>query len=37
MGSMTLSVAFAEEKNRGGSTKAADDVQGYAIDLAFAF
>ena len=37
MGSMTLSVAMAEEKNRGGSTKAADDVQGYAIDLAFAF
>jgi len=37
MGSMTLSVAFAEEKNRGGSTLAADDVKGYAIDLAFAF
>jgi outer membrane protein OmpU len=37
MGSMTLSIAFAEEKNRGGSTLAADDVQGYAIDLAFAF
>ena len=34
---LVLSVAFAEEKNRGGSTKAADDVQGYAIDLAFAF
>ena len=37
MGSMTLSVAFAEEKNRGGSTAAADDVKGYAIDLGFAF
>ena len=37
MGSMTLSVALAEEKNRGGSTKAADDVKGYAVDLAFAF
>jgi len=37
MGSMTLSVAFVEEKNRGGSTLAADDVKGYAIDLAFAF
>ena len=37
MGSMTLSVAMAEEKNRGGSTQLADDVKGYAIDLAFAF
>ena len=37
MGSMTLSVAFAEEKNRGGSTQLADDVKGYAIDLGFAF
>tara|TARA_Y100001958_G_C21186711_1_gene515603 strand:- start:165 stop:1142 length:978 start_codon:yes stop_codon:yes gene_type:complete len=37
MGSMTLSVAFAEEKNRGGSTTAANDVKGYAIDLGFAF
>ena len=37
MGSMTLSVAMAEEKNRGGSTQIADDVKGYAIDLAFAF
>ena len=37
MGSMTLSVAMAEEKNRGGSSKAVDDVKGYAIDLAFAF
>jgi outer membrane protein OmpU len=37
MGSMTLSVAMAEEKNRGGSTYAADDVKGYEIDLGFAF
>ena len=37
MGGMTLSVAFAEEKNRGGSTAAADDVKGYNINLAFAF
>ena len=37
MGSMTLSIAFAEEKNRGGSTRAVDDVQGYEFDLAFAF
>jgi len=37
MGGMTLSVAMAEEKNRGGSTAAADDVKGYAINLAFAF
>jgi len=37
MGSMTLSVAMAEEKNRGGSTHAANDVKGYAVDLAFAF
>ena len=37
MGGMTLSVAMAEEENRGGSTAAADDVEGYAINLAFAF
>jgi len=37
MGSMTLSVALAEEKNRGGSTRAVDDVKGYEFDLAFAF
>jgi outer membrane protein OmpU len=37
MGGMTLSVAMAEEKNRGGSTAAADDVKGYNINLAFAF
>jgi len=37
MGSMTLSVAMAEEKNRGGSTRSVDDVKGYAINLAFAF
>jgi len=37
MGSMTLSIAMAEEKNRGGSTQVADDVKGYAVDLAFAF
>ena len=37
MGSMTLSVAMAEEKNRGGSTQAADDVKGYAFNLVFAF
>ena len=37
MGGMTLSIAMAEEKNRGGSTEAVDDVKGYAINLAFAF
>ena len=37
MGGMTLSVAMAEEENRGGSTATADDVKGYAINLAFAF
>jgi len=37
MGSMTLSIAMAEEKNRGGTTQLADDVKGYAIDLGFAF
>ena len=37
MGGMTLSVAMAEEKNRGGSTAVADDVKGYNINLAFAF
>ena len=37
MGGMTLSVAFAEEKNQGGSTAVADDVKGYNINLAFAF
>ena len=37
MGGMTLSIAMAEEKNRGGSTAAADDVKGYNINLAFAF
>jgi outer membrane protein OmpU len=37
MGGMTLSIAMAEEENRGGSTAAADDVEGYAINLAFAF
>ena len=37
MGSMTLSIAMAEEKNRGGSTAASNDVKGYAFDLAFAF
>ncbi len=37
MGSMTLSIAMAEEKNRGGLTTAVNDVKGYAIDLAFAF
>ena len=37
MGGMTLSIAIAEEENRGGSTQAADDVEGYAINLAFAF
>ena len=37
MGSMTLSVAIAEEKNRGGDTNTANDVKGYAVDLAFAF
>ena len=37
MGGMTLSVAFAEEKNRGGSTAVADDVKGYNINLAFSF
>ena len=37
MGGMTLSVAIAEEENRGGSTAAANDVEGYAVNLAFAF
>ena len=37
MGSMTLSIAMVEEENRGGSTRAVDDVQGYEIDLGFAF
>ena len=37
MGGMTLSIAMAEEENRGGSTAAADDVKGYNINLAFAF
>jgi len=37
MGGMTLSVAIAEEENRGGSTAAADDTEGYAVNLAFAF
>ena len=37
MGGMTLSLAMAEEKNRGGSTAAADDVKGYNLNLAFAF
>ena len=37
MGGMTLSIAMAEEKNRGGSTAATDDVKGYNINLAFAF
>ena len=37
MGGMTLSIAMAEEKNRGGSTAVADDVKGYNINLAFAF
>ena len=29
--------ALAEEENRGGSTAAKDDVEGYEINLAFAF
>jgi len=37
MGGMTLSIALAEEENRGGSTAAKDDVEGYEINLAFAF
>ena len=37
MGSMTLSIAMAEEENRGGLTTAVNDVKGYAIDLGFAF
>jgi outer membrane protein OmpU len=37
MGSMTFNVAMAEEKNRGGSTLAVDDVKGYAVNLVFAF
>jgi len=37
MGGMTLSVAIAEEENRGGSTATADDTEGYAVNLAFAF
>ena len=34
---MTFNIAMAEEKNRGGSTDAVDDVKGYAVNLAFAF
>jgi hypothetical protein len=37
MGGMTLSIALAEEENRGGSTAAKDDVEDYEINLAFAF
>jgi len=37
MGGMTLSVAFAEEKNRSSSTAVADDVKVDNINLAFAF
>ena len=37
MGGMTLSVAMVEEENRGGSTAATDDVEGYEVNLAFAF
>ena len=37
MGGMTLSVAMVEEENRGGSTAAVDDVEGYEVNLAFAF
>ena len=37
MGSMTLSGAMVEEDNRGGSTAAVNDVEGYALDVAFAF
>ena len=32
-----LSIAMAEEENRGGLTTAVNDVKGYAIDLGFAF
>ena len=37
MGSMTLSGAMVSEDNRGGSTAAVNDVEGYALDVAFAF
>jgi outer membrane protein OmpU len=37
MGSMTLAAAIVEEENRGGSTSALNDMQGYAFDLSFAF
>jgi outer membrane protein OmpU len=37
MGGMTLSIAMVEEENRGGSTAASDDVEGYEVNLAFAF
>jgi outer membrane protein OmpU len=37
MGSMTLAAAIVEEENRGGSTDAKNDMQGYAFDLSFAF
>ena len=36
-GGMTLAAGFAEEKNRGGSTTAVNDIKGYDISLAFAF
>jgi len=36
-GGITLAGGFAEEKNRGGETTAANDVKGYELDLSFAF
>jgi outer membrane protein OmpU len=37
MGSMTIAGAMVEMDNSGGSTAARDDVEGYEIDVSFAF
>jgi outer membrane protein OmpU len=36
-GGMTVSVAYVSMDNVGGSSKSRDDIDGYAIDVAFAF
>jgi outer membrane protein OmpU len=36
-GGMTIAGAMVEMNNVGGSTSARDDVDGYAIDVSFAF
>ena len=36
-GSVTVSAALAEVKNVGGSTNAQDDIEGFEIDVSFAF